>query len=132
MIVVDTNIIVYLWLPSDFTEMAEKLLNKDSYWISSILWKSEFRNVVSSFYRRKLVTYEQALEVIFNAEEQLVNSEYSVNSIKVMEKVKSSKCTTYDCEYVALAEVLNCNLVTSDKKILKSFPSIATDLKCIV
>jgi predicted nucleic acid-binding protein len=132
MIVVDTNIIVYLWLPSDFTEMAEKLLNKDSYWVSSTLWKSEFRNVVSSFYRRKLVTYEQALDVIFNAEEQLVNSEYSVNSLKVMEKVKSSKCTAYDCEYVALAEVLNCNLVTNDKKILKYFPSIATDLKCIV
>jgi predicted nucleic acid-binding protein len=132
MIVVDTNIIVYLWLPSDFTEMAEKLLKKDSYWVSSTLWKSEFRNVVSSFYRRKLITYEQALEVIFNAEEQLVNSEYSVNSLKVMEKVKSSKCTAYDCEYVALAEVLNCNLVTNDKKILKSFPSIATDLKCIV
>lgn len=132
MIVVDTNIIVYLWLPSDFTEMAEKLLKKDSYWVSSTLWKSEFRNVVSSFYRRKLIAYEQALEVIFNAEEQLVNSEYSVNSLKVMEKVKSSKCTAYDCEYVALAEVLNCNLVTNDKKILKSFPSIAADLKCIV
>ncbi|MFQ5685911.1 MAG: type II toxin-antitoxin system VapC family toxin [Candidatus Scalindua sp.] len=132
MIVVDTNIIVYLWLPSDFTEMAEKLLKKDSYWVSSTLWKFEFRNVVSSFYRRKLITYEQALEVIFNAEAQLVNSEYSVNSLKVMEKVKSSKCTAYDCEYVALAEVLNCNLVTNDKKILKSFPSITTDLKCIV
>ncbi|MGR3220263.1 MAG: PIN domain-containing protein [Candidatus Anammoxibacter sp.] len=60
MIVVDTNIIVYLWLPSDFTEMAKKLLNKDSYRVSSILWKSEFRNVVSSFYRRILITYEQA------------------------------------------------------------------------
>ena len=132
MIVVDTNIIVYLWLPSDFSEMAEKLLKKDSDWVSSILWKSEFRNVVSSFYRRKLITYEQALGVIFNAEEQLVNSEYSVNSLKIMEKVKSSKCTAYDCEYVALADVLNCHLVTNDKKILRSFPSIATDLKCIV
>ena len=128
MIVVDTNIIVYLWLPSDFTEMAERLLNKDSCWVSSTLWKSEFRNVVSSFFRRKLLTYEQALEVIFNAEEQLVNFEYSVSSLKVMEKVKLSECTAYDCEYVALAEILNCNLVTNDKKILKNFPSIATPL----
>ncbi|GJQ57392.1 MAG: PIN domain-containing protein [Candidatus Scalindua sp. AMX11] len=132
MIVVDTNIIVYLWLPCDYTQVAEKLLNKDSNWVSSTLWKSEFRNVVSSFYRKKLITYEGALEVIFNAEEQFVNSEYSVNSLKVMEKVKTSKCTAYDCEYVALAEVLNCNLVTNDREILKNFPSIAIDLKCIV
>ena len=30
MIVVDTNSIVYLWLPCDYTQVAEKLLNKDS------------------------------------------------------------------------------------------------------
>ena len=128
MIVVDTNIIAYLWLPSDFTKMAERLLNKDSCWASSTLWKSEFRNVVSSFFRRELITYEQALEVIFNAEEQLVNFEYSVSSLNVVEKVRLSQCTAYDCEYVALAEILNCSLVTNDKKILKNFPSIATPL----
>ncbi len=36
-----------------------------------------------------------------------------------MEKVKESKCTAYDCEYVVLAEVLKSNLITKDKEILK-------------
>ncbi len=58
----------------------------------------------------------------------MTNSEYMVNSIKVLEKVKESKCTAYDCEYVVLAEELEAVLVTKDKEILKYFPNIATDL----
>lgn len=132
MIVVDTNIIVYLWLPSEFTELAEKLLKKDGHWVSPTLWKSEFRNVVSLFYRKKQITYDQALELILNAEDQLANFEYTVNSLNVMEKVKGSKCTAHDCEYIALAEALDCNLITNDKKILKDFSTTAIDLKKFV
>ncbi len=132
MIVVDTNIIVYLWLPCEFTKFAEKLLYKDNHWVSSALWRSEFRNVISTFYRKKQITYDQAIGVILNAENQLMNYEYTVNSLKVMEKVKASKCTAYDCEYIALAEALDCNLITNDKKILKNFPEVAIDLKKFV
>ena len=132
MIVVDTNVIAYLWLPSEFTHLAEKLLKKDNHWVTPSLWRSEFRNVVALFYRKKLITYEQSLEIILNAENQLSGSEYTVNSLKVMEKVKMSKCSAYDCEYVALAETLHCKLITYDKKILKSFPIIATDLRKFV
>lgn len=49
-----------------------------------------------------------------------------------MEKVKASKCTAYDCEYVVLAEVLKSNLITKDKEILKYFPDIAIDLEAFV
>lgn len=132
MIVVDTNIIVYLWFPSEFTELAEKLLKKDGHWVSPTLWKSEFRNVVSLFYRKKQITYDQAIEVILNAEDQLANFEYTVNSLNVMGKVKVSKCTAYDCEYIALAEALDCSLITNDKKILKKFFTTAIDLKKFV
>ncbi len=129
MIVVDTNILVYLWLPGEFTEQAEKLLETDSEWISCVLWRSEFRNVVASFFRQGKLSYETAVKVILSAEEQMVDTEYAVNSLEVMAKVKMSKCMAYDCEYVALAEVLECNLITKDKEILRSFPDIAIDLE---
>ena len=132
MIVVDTNIIVYLWLPCKLTDLAEKLLKKDGHWVSPILWKSEFRNVVSLFYRKKQITYDQAIEVILNAEDQLAGFEYTVSSLSIMGKVKVSKCTAYDCEYIALAEALDCNLITNDKKILKNFSTTAIGLKKFV
>ncbi len=132
MIVVDTNILVYLWLPGNFTEQAERLLEKDGHWVSSMLWRSEYRNVVGAFYRKGLLSYEDAIEVILNAEEQMSDSEYAVNSVRVMEKVKRSKCTAYDCEYVVLAEAFDCNLITKDKEIIKYFPDIAIDLERFV
>ena len=46
MIVVDTNILAYLYLPGDFTERAEALLAKDADWVAPTLWRSEFRNIL--------------------------------------------------------------------------------------
>ncbi|MDJ0588832.1 MAG: hypothetical protein QNJ72_02395 [Pleurocapsa sp. MO_226.B13] len=42
--------------------------------------------------------------------------------------VKNSKCSAYDCEYVALARQLEIDLVTADRKILAEFPSTAISL----
>jgi predicted nucleic acid-binding protein len=39
-----------------------------------------------------------------------------------------SKCSAYDCEYVALAKHLNIKLLTGDKEILRSFPETAVEL----
>lgn len=46
MIVVDTNIIVYLMVPGENTESAKLLLIKDSMWVAPVWWRSEFRNVL--------------------------------------------------------------------------------------
>jgi predicted nucleic acid-binding protein len=43
-----------------------------------------------------------------------------------------SKCSAYDCEFVALAHSLGVPLVTSDAEILDSFPSIAVSPKDFV
>ncbi len=53
MIVADSNIIAYLYLPSDYTGLAERLLEKDPYWVAPMLWRSELRNVLAAYLRRK-------------------------------------------------------------------------------
>ena len=132
MIVVDTNILAYLWLPCELTELAEKALRKDSSWVSVPLWRSEFRNVLAVYLRKKLISYEEALNTIMNAENQMQNSEYSINTLQVLHKVRDSNCSAYDCEYIALADALNCKFLTNDKKIVRSFPDIAVSLKTFV
>jgi predicted nucleic acid-binding protein len=48
----------------------------------------------------------------------------------VLQLAAASRCTAYDCEYVALAYALDVPLVTVDRQILSHFPerAIALDL----
>ena len=128
MIIVDSNIIAYLYLPGEFTEAAEKLLERESEWAAPILWRSEFRNILAGYVRRKTLTFDQALLLQEEAESLLCGFEYEVDSRSVLELVRSSDCTAYDCEFVALAQKLKTKLFTIDGKLLKAFPKIAFSL----
>ncbi len=128
MIVVDSNVLTHLYLPSEFTAAAEALLEKDSDWAAPILWRSEFRNILAGFLRRKAITFEQAISLQREAESLLAGAEYEVESSAVLELVRDSDCSAYDCEFIALAMKLDTKLVTMDKKLLRAFPKRAIAL----
>ena len=128
MIVVDANVLTYLYLPSEFTAAAERLLEKDSDWTAPILWRSEFRNILAGFLRRKAITFDQAISLQQEAESLLEGAEYEVESSAVLELVRDSDCSAYDCEFIALAMKLDTKLVTMDKKLLRAFPRRAMAL----
>jgi predicted nucleic acid-binding protein len=128
MIVVDTNVLAYLWLPGDRTAQAERLLRSDPDWNAPILWRSEFRNVLAGCLRRGDVNLGTALQIADEAEGQMRGREFSVPSAQVLARVEASDCSAYDCELVVLAEELGVKLVTSDEKLLRSFPRVATKL----
>lgn len=129
MIVVDTNIISYLYLPTEYSILAEQLLNQEPQWAAPVLWKSEFRNVLSGYLRKELLDFESLIGILNEAEELMSNQEYQISSLQVMNLVSESDCSAYDCEFVALAKHLKTNLVTQDKKILRNFPQITKSLK---
>ncbi|MHB1633024.1 MAG: type II toxin-antitoxin system VapC family toxin, partial [Acidithiobacillus sp.] len=58
----------------------------------------------------------------------LAGAEYEVDSLSVLELVRDSECSAYDCEFVALAMKLGTKLVTMDSKLLRAFPGIAVAL----
>lgn len=128
MIVVDTNIIVYLYLSNERSEQVEQLLEKDSEWAAPLLWKSELRNVLALYIRKEILSVEEAQEVMEAALILMDSREYEVVSFRVLELVAKSACSAYDCEFVALAQDLGVQLVTVDKKILREFPNIAVEL----
>ena len=128
MIVVDSNVIAYLYLPGEYTSSAEALLERDPDWTAPILWRSEFRNILAGYLRRKATTFEQANSLQTEAESLLAGAEYEVDSYAVLELVRDSDCSGYDCEFVVLAQKLNAQLVTMDKKLLRAFPKCAVAL----
>lgn len=128
MIVVDSNVLAYLYLPGEYTAAAETLLEQDSDWAAPILWRSEFRNILAGYMRRKAITIEQATSLQQEAESLLEGAEFEVESSAVLELVQDSDCSAYDCEFIALAMKLDTKLVTMDKKLLRAFPKRAIAL----
>ncbi len=128
MIVVDTNVLAYLWLPGDRTAQAERLLRSDPDWNAPLLWRSEFRNVLAGSLRRGDLDLETALRITDEAEGQMHGREFTVPSAQVLTRVASSDCSAYDCEFVVLAEELGVPLFTSDAKLLRSFSAVAKPL----
>lgn len=125
MIVADTNLLVYLYVQGERTEESETTLRRDPTWTVPLLWRSEFRNAMIGLVRKELLPIDKALSIVEEAERWLAGHEYSVISRHVLTLADRSGCSAYDCEFVALAQDLGIPLVTTDRQILKAFPSLA-------
>ncbi|MGD9347674.1 MAG: type II toxin-antitoxin system VapC family toxin [Candidatus Aminicenantes bacterium] len=128
MIVVDTNIIIYIHVHSERTDLALQALKKDPYWVAPPLWQSEFRNVMTGYIRRRLLKLEDAKLVMKSALKTMEDREILPPSDLVLDLAAASNCSAYDCEYVALAKHLNIKLLTGDNEILRSFPETTVKL----
>jgi predicted nucleic acid-binding protein len=128
MIVVDTNVLATLYLPGDHTAAAEALFERDADWAAPILWRSEFRNILAGCVRRNDISFAHAVSLQAEAESLLAGCEYEVESRTVLELVRDSDCSAYDCEFIALAMKLDTRLFTMDKKLLRAFPNRALSL----
>lgn len=128
MIVVDTNVLAYLYLPTEHTRKAEALLERDPDWVAPVLWRSEFRNILAGYLRRKALTFDDAIKLQAEAESLMAGSEHGLDSRRVLELVRDSDCSAYDCEFAALAIGLGVKLVTMDARLLRAFPKHAVAL----
>ncbi len=125
MIVVDSNVVGYLYLTGPRQEQAKHLLREDAQWAVPRLWRSEFRNALALYVRKGLLTLAAAQEIMDEALRLMTGREYEVVSSQVLRLAASSSCSAYDCEFVALAQDLGVPLVTVDKQVLDQFPQVA-------
>ena len=125
MIVADADLLAYLLMPGEHTEAAEAVLLHDGLWTAPRLWRSELRSVVHQYVRRGKLTLPRALAVLADAELVIGGRDAEPDSGAVLELASRSQCSTYDCEYMALAEELGIPLVTLDREILRAFPATA-------
>jgi predicted nucleic acid-binding protein len=132
LIVVDTNAIAYLFLEGERTLQAERVLEVDSDWVAPLLWRSEFCNVLVSFLRKGVLSLDVGVQIIQEAQRLMQHKEFDVASAHVLRLAAESGCSAYDCEFVSLAQNLNIALVTSDKRILRGFPSTAISIEAFI
>lgn len=125
MIVVDTNLIAYFYVASDFTPLADAVRRRDPIWAAPTLWRSEFRNMLVRMIRRRALAPADARRIASQAEQAMAGQEFLPVSHAVLDLAVTSGCAAYDCEFVALALSLGVRLVTSDQQLLRAFPSVA-------
>ena len=125
MIVVDTNLLVYLYVEGVRTLEAEAVLERDAEWAAPLRWRSEFRNVLAGLVRRRALPEDDAIRTVDEAERWMAGREYSVVSHDVLRLAARSRCSAYDCEFVSLARDLGTSLVTVDREVLSAFPRLA-------
>jgi predicted nucleic acid-binding protein len=132
MIVVDTNVVVYLHIANVKTPQARRAFEKDPAWAAPMFWRSEFRKVLRLYMRQGKLSLAEAVQLMSEAELLFLGAEYPVDSEQVLRLVASSGCTAYDCEFVALAKQLGAPLVTTDDDVLRAFPETALALDAFV
>lgn len=128
MIVIDTNILAYRWLPGSKNADADVLVRHDPQWAAPLLWRSEFRNVLAGYIRSGQLSVIDAENAMRHAAACLLGGDHAVSDDIVLALVARSKCSAYDCEFVGLAGALGTILVTEDKALLAAFPKICHSL----
>ena len=122
MIVADTNILVYRLVPNPRNSDAMALARFDAEWAAPVLWRSEVRNALAGYLRAGRLSSREAETAMEFGAACLLGGEHFVSNQAVFDLVSQSRCSAYDCEYVALAQVLGTILVTEDQALLRAFP----------
>ena len=125
MIVVDTNVVAGLLLATEVTATVEQVHERDPEWGAPPLWRSELRSVLVGQVRTRGLDLAAAEACMDLATEILAPAEQDVPSHRVLRLAMASGCSAYDCEFVALAQLLAVTLVTFDRALLREFPRLA-------
>ena len=129
MIVVDTNVIAYLLLPGEHSDATRRAFARDPAWTAPVLWRSEFRSVLAGYMRKGELDVADAAQLEQAAGTILEGAEFHPDGGRVLRLVAASRCSAYDCEFVALGEELGVPLVTTDARVLKDFPETTLALE---
>ncbi|MEM1042390.1 MAG: type II toxin-antitoxin system VapC family toxin [Bacteroidota bacterium] len=132
MIVIDADVIASFWIKGPRTAAVLRARRRDTDWIVPLLWQSEFRSVLRQHLVHGSLSFADAVWVANKAEAMLSGRAYEVRSADVLKLVERTGHSSYDCEYVALAEAEQVPLVTGDRRVAERFPDIAVLLEAFV
>lgn len=125
MIVVDSNIIIYLLLPGPQTPAVERLRQTDPDWVAPRLWEDEFLNVLASCERRRMLSADQAIGLAADALELMTDRSFDVPPLRTLAVARRTGCSGYDSQYLALAEELGLKLLTFDRQLVAKGDGLA-------
>ncbi len=127
MVVVDTNILVYLLIEGDRTRKAQSLFTADTDWRSEAFVLIEFSNVLATYLRAGALNRPQAHRLLVEAERS-VRGLINIPHVRALNVAEQFAVSAYDARFIAAAESLGSKLVTEDAKLRAAVPAQTASL----
>ena len=125
MIVVDTNILGYLFIKGEHSDRVEQLLVEDPDWVAPRLWLDEFLNVLATMERVGKMEPQEADGILSDAIELMEDRSYDVPAQRVLATARRTGCSAYDSQFLTLAEDLGLKLYSFDQKLVNRSGGVA-------
>jgi predicted nucleic acid-binding protein len=126
-LLIDTNILVYLMMQGDRTPAAQQLYERDADWRSEGFVMVEFSNVLATCVRIKALAAEQAMKLLQDAL-VLLPVLTDVTHAQALETATQFGISANDARFIALAKQMRVKLVTEDTKLQAAVPSWTVSL----
>jgi predicted nucleic acid-binding protein len=121
MVLVDTNILVYLLIEGDRTPQAQALWRRDPQWCSEPFALIEFSNVLATYLRAQALTRAEASALLAEASRRL-HSRIEVNRADALELAAERGISAYDARFIAAAVGTGLPLITEDTRLRAAVP----------
>jgi len=129
MIVPDTNIIAYAFIEGPRTALARQALTLDADWRLPALWAHEFLNILATYVRQGGASRNQALRLWRRATALLDGCVAAVDMELALCLAAQHAISAYDAQFVALAMRTGALLITEDRRLRRTFPSLTASLE---
>jgi predicted nucleic acid-binding protein len=128
MIVIDTNVIAPLYLRSAQTEAVTRLFARDQIWRTEPVALIELSNVLLSYERARYITAATARNCLERAAAFLQPNLFRVTHRAALDAALRYGTTAYDARFLAVAQQLDCRLITEDAKLRTAAPQLTQSL----
>ncbi len=127
MLLVDTNIVAYLFIAGDRTKKVHELYARDAEWKSESFLLIEFSNILATYERAGALNRAQAEDLLHDAERRL-RGLVNVPHVFALRTAQRFGVSAYDARFLAAAESLDTRLVTEDVKLRAAAPGLTQSL----
>lgn len=128
MVLVDTNVVAALWVQSDRTDRARRLLGRNSDWRTEAFALIEFASVMSTSVRNGLEAEFEALLRLGEAERFLGPGVVLASHRSSLSAAVAHGVAVYDARFLVVASELDVRLVTEDLKLRRAVPELTPSL----
>ena len=129
MIVVDIDVVAYLLIAGDKTELAQQAWAKDPQWRLPTLWRHELLNVLAAYVRTGGATADDAAAIWRQAIALLGSEEEQPAMEQALLLAAEHQISAYDAQYLALALANMLPMISEDRVLQREFPDVVLSLE---